>query len=70
MCQRRNWTGGKTALLPRGHRPRSPKGPPPKKLQFVPAGGSTVKLEDIDWNIEGDSGPLQLEDITEEEEED
>ena len=49
--------------------PKSPEGPPPKKLQFVPADGSTVRPEDIDWEIEGDPGPPLLEDITEEEEE-
>ena len=50
--------------------PKSPEGPPPKKLQWVPADGSTVKPEDIDWEIEEDPGPPPLEDIKEEEEED
>ena len=49
---------------------KSSEGPPPKKLQWVPAGGSTVKPEDIDWEIEEDPRPPQLEDITEEGEED
>ena len=49
---------------------KSPEGPPPKKPQWVPADGSTVKPEDIDWEIEEDPGPPPLEDITEEGEED
>ena len=50
--------------------PKSPEGPPPKKLQWVLAYGSTVKPEDIDWEIEEDPGPPLLEDIQEEEEKD
>ena len=49
--------------------PKSPKGPLPKKLQWVPAEGSGTRPEDIDWEIEGDPRPPLLEDITEEEEE-
>ena len=50
--------------------PKSSEGPPPKKLQFVPAGGSTVRPEDMNWDLEEEPGPPLLEDITEGEEED
>ena len=68
--RRGNQASGKTDPAFEEPPPKSPEGPPPKKLQFVPADGSTVRPEDIDWEIEGDPGPPLLEDITEEEEED
>ena len=43
---------------------------PLKKLAWVPADGSTVKPEEINWEIEGRSLPPLLEDISKEEEED
>ena len=43
---------------------------PPKKLQWVPAGGTTNKPEDFNWDIEEAPMPPPLEDISEEEEED